>query len=406
MIPARREGPCMAQSPSPDLPGPNRRTPPPAFAASWSGRASWRQRYIAVRERAAANSVVWWALQVVEGLVIGLGLVLLGVMWLLVVGLAANLEWLGRLGIALIIAGVIVFVRYLAAPIAARWIVAVPPRWYYAVEDGQTTFEYLEPGRMIVPWRWGARAVPYVNFNSLQLAVRVGNVLDSEELPVALDVALSMLFNPTYADESLYNTLRDYTRQEQFEALLAESVRDIVYEHLARLRLIGGDPVPLDVKTLESVIVEELAPYEAYGLAPAAERPVTVRVIAPPAVRDAYQAIWTQGAQTRSQSEILREIEHVAGDLDVPFDEALQLFFLLQRGAPPPRTARQMQTVAEAAPTGPPHPPAEPPPAEPPPAEQWVAPRAVDDPAYTPDPFALRRERKQQRREARRSRRA
>jgi len=183
-------------------------------------------------------------------------------------------------------------------------------------------------------------------------------------------------------------------------------VRDIVYEHLARLRLIGGDPVPLDVKTLESVIVEELAPYEAYGLVPAAERPVTVTVIAPPAVRDAYQAIWTQGAQTRSQSEILREIEHVADDLDVPFDEALQLFFLLQRGMPPPRSIRQTQTAAEVTPSAPPQPPAEAGPAEPPLAEQWVAPRAVDDPDYTPDPFALRRERKQQRRDARRSRRA
>ncbi|MCZ2096207.1 MAG: hypothetical protein LC121_08090 [Anaerolineae bacterium] len=396
----------MTQGSSTPRPDPARRTPPPLLAASWSGRAGWRQRYTALRARASANSVMWWALQVVEGLVIGLGLALLGVVWLLVVGLAANLEWLGRLGIALIIGGVIVFVRYLAAPLTARWIVAVPPRWYYAVEDGQTTFEYLEPGRMIVPWRWNARAVPYVNFNSLQLSVRVENVLDSEELPVALDVALSMLFNPTYADESLYDTLRDYTRQEQFEALLADSVRDIVYEHLARLRLIGGDPVPLDVKTLESVIVEELAPYEAYGLVPAAERPVTVTVIAPPAVRDAYQAIWTQGAQTRSQSEILREIEHVADDLDVPFDEALQLFFLLQRGMPPPRSIRQTQTAAEVTPSAPPQPPAEAVPAEPPLAEQWVAPRAVDDPDYTPDPFALRRERKQQRRDARRSRRA
>lgn len=390
----------MTQGTPPNAPPPARRTPPPALVTTWSGRASWRQRYGALRERAAANSVMWWALQVVEGLAIGLSLALLGVVWLLVVGLTANLEWLGRLGIALIIGGVIVFVRYLAAPITARWIVVVPPRWYYAVEDGQTTFEYLEPGRMIVPWRWNARAVPYVNFNAIQLSVRIENALNSAELPVDLDVALSILFNPVYADESLYETLRDFTRQEQFEALIADSVRDAVYEHLARLRLIGGDPVPLDVKTLEAVIAEELAPYEAYGLALAAERPVTVTVIAPPAARDAYQAIWAQGAQRRSQPEILREIEQIASDLGAPFDEVLQLFFLLQRGMPP-RAIRQAQAAVEATPAAPPQPPA-----EPSGAEQWVAPRAVDDPNYTPDPFALRRERKQQRREAQRSRRA
>lgn len=378
-----------------------RRSTPPAFDVSWTGRASWRQRFGALRERAAANSLMWWALLVVEGLVIGLGLGLLGLVWLLVVGVAADLEWLSRVGIALIIGGVIVFLRYLAAPISARWIVNVPPGWYYAVEDSDTTFEYLEPGRMIVPWRWNARVVPYVDFNTLQLSVRVENVLDSDDLPVDLDIALSLLFNPTYADESLYETLRSFTHEDQFEALIADSVRDIVYEHLSRLRLIGGDPVPLDVKSLETVIVEELAPYEAYGLVPAAERPVMVTVIAPPAVRDAYQAIWTRPVQERSQSEILREIEHVADDLDVPFDEALQLFFLLQRGMPPPRSIRQTQTAAQVPPAEAPEPPA-----EQAPATQWVPPRVVDDPNYTPDPFALRRERKRERSAGRRSRRA
>mgnify|MGYP001073370147 FL=1 len=401
----------MTQGAPSNRPGSDRLTPrrstPPAFDVSWTGRASWRQRLGSLRERAAANSIMWWALLVVEGLVIGLGLALLGLIWLLVVGVAADLEWLGRVGIALIIGGVIVFLRYLAAPVTARWIVNVPPGWYYVVEDRDTTFEYLEPGRMIVPWRWNTRVVPYVNFNTLRLTARVENVLDSDELPVDLDIALSLRFNPTYADESLYETLRSFTHEDQFEALIADSARDIVYEHLSRLRLIGGDPVPLDVKTLESVIVEELAPYEAYGLLPAAERPVTVTVIAPPAVRDAYQAIWTQPVQGRSQSEILREIEHVADDLEVPFDEALQLFFLLQRGMPPPRAIRQTQQAAQAPPAeSPAEPPVEPVPAEPAPAAQWVPPRAVDDPNYMPDPFALRRERKRERSAGRRSRRA
>lgn len=379
-----------------------RRSTPPAFDVSWTGRASWRQRIGALRERAAANSLMWWALLVVEGLVIGLGLALLGLLWLLAVGSAP------RVGIALIVAGVIVFLRYLAAPVSARWIVNVPPGWYYVVEDNDTTFEYLEPGRMIVPWRWNTRVVPYVNFNTLRLAVRVENVLDSDDLPVDLDIALSLLFNPTYADESLYETLRRFTHEEQFEALIADSVRDVVYEHLSRLRLIGGDPVPLDVKTLEAVIVDELAPYEAYGIVPAAERPVTVTVIAPPAVREAYQAIWTQPVQGRSQSEILREIEHVADDLDVPFDEALQLFFLLQRGLPPPRATQPPQPAAQVPPAETAVPTAEvaPAPAEPAPGAQWVPPRAVDDPTYTPDPFALRRERKRERSTGRRSRRA
>lgn len=390
-------------------PRPDRRSTPPAFDTRWVGRASWRQRFGELRDRAAANSIMWWALLVVEGLVIGLGLVLLGVVWLLIVGVAADLEWLSRLGIALIVGGMIVFLRYLAAPITARWIVNVPVGWYYVVEDSGTTFEYLEPGRLIVPWRWNARILPYVDFNTLNLTVRVENVMDSADLPVDLDIALALRYNPTYADESLYETLRSFTHEDQFEALIADSVRDTVYEHLSRLRLIAGDPVPLDVKSLETVIVEGLADYEAYGIVPAAERPVTVTVIAPPAVREVYQAIWTQSqsAQGRSDTEILRQIEHVASDLEVPFDEALQLYFLLQRGMPPPRAARETQPAApiEADETGETQ--VEPAPEETP-AEKWVPPRAVEDPNYAPDPFALRRERKREResRTGRRSRRA
>lgn len=400
----------MTQGSPANRPRSDLQSTPPVYDARWVGRASWRQRVGVLRERAAANSIMWWALLVVEGLVIGLGLVLLGVIWLLVVGVAADLEWLSRLGIALIVAGMIVFLRYLAAPITARWIVNVPLGWYYVVEDGNTTYEYLEPGRMIVPWRWNARVHPYVDFNTLHLTVRVENVMDSADLPIDLDIALALSFNPTYADESVYETLRGFTHEDQFEALIADTVRDTVYEHLSRLRLIAGDPVPLDVKSLETVIVEGLAEFEAYGIVPAAERPVTVTVIAPPAVREAYQAIWTQSAQGRSETEILRQIEHVASDLDVPFDEALQLYFLLKRGMPPPRSMRETQAAAQVEAGNPAEAPAEPAPEEPP-SEKWVPPRAVDDPNYAPDPFALRRERKRSResrtsRRSRRSRRA
>lgn len=387
-------------SPS-NRPGSETRTLPPSLmGARWSGRAGWLHRYAMLRDRAGANSLTWWAWMVAQGLAFGLALGLFGLLWYLLVAVGANLLWLGRLGIALIVGGVIVFVRYLAAPLTARWIVSVPPRWYFAVEDGATTYDYLEPGRMIVPWRWNARAVPYVDFNTVEVIERVENVLDSDELPVDLEVSVSLYFNPTYADETHFNTLRQYTRQEQFEALVGESVRDVVYEHLARLRLIGGDPVPLDVKTLESVIEDELAAYEAYGLLPASDRPVTVVVSAPPSVLAAYQALWTAGAQGRSQAEILREIEHVAADLDVPFDEALQLFLLLQRGVAPLRSIRETPAAGTA-----------PAPAEPTietaqataPQEKWVASRAVDDPNYTPDPFAVRRERKRERRSRRAS---
>mgnify|MGYP000973463188 CR=1 FL=1 len=78
---------------------------------------------------------------------------------------------------------------------------------------------------------------------------------------------------------------------EEFEALIADTVRDTVYEHLSRLRLIAGDPVPLDVRSLETVIVEGLGEFEAYGIVPAAEHTVgdfLTRRAASPAVDDEF----------------------------------------------------------------------------------------------------------------------
>src|SRR5690606_3453607 len=111
-----------------------------------------------------------------------------------------------------------------------------------------------------------------------------------------------------------------------------------------------------------------------------------------PTRRSSDLAIWTQSVQGRSETEILRQIEHVAGDLEVPFDEALQLYFLLQRGLPPPRSMRETQAAAPVEADDTDEVPVEPAPEEPS-AEKWVPPRAVDDPNYAPDPFALRRER-------------
>jgi len=68
---------------------------------------------------------------------------------------------------------------------------------------------------------------------------------------------------------------------------------------------------------------------------------------------------------------------------------------------------RETQAAAQVEAGNPAEAPAEPAPEEPP-SEKWVPPRAVDDPNYAPDPFALRRERKRSResRTSRRSRRA
>ncbi|MBN1202532.1 MAG: hypothetical protein JXJ20_11815, partial [Anaerolineae bacterium] len=310
------------------------------------GRIAWRD-YGDLRQRARYDSGAWWWFKIVQGALTGGLLVMLGVLVALGVTVMGGSVWVSRLGIGLIAVGALVFVRYLAAPLTCRWIVTVPENWYFVVEDADGyTLEYLEAGRLLVPFRWNAHVRPYVDFSSVVVNEEVEDVLDSDALPVDIEVSVLMQFNPVEADPDLYASLRKLTTPEQFEAMLSRDIRDIVRKHLNMLDPVHSQETLHNVMTLEAVIVEQLEGRAAMGLVPALDRPVTVHVHAPEKVKEAYQSLWARTARVREESQTLRDIKDLANELGVPFEEAFQLFYIMQRGLPPTRSVRRTSRSA------------------------------------------------------------
>ena len=272
-----------------------RRTPPAGTRATGSeppdqpyadpyGRASrrdlytpsegWHTRgwrgYRGLRRQARYSSMAWWGLKTVQGLLSGGGLVALGALLAILVGLGDGSTWLVRLGSGLVVVGILVLLRYALAPVTCRWIVTVPENWYYVIEDSDGyTLEYLGPGRMIVPWRWHSSVREYVDFSSIAVNEVVEDVLDSQALPVDIEVSVVMAFNPVNADPNAYAALRKMAAPEQFQAMIARDVRDIVRKHLNTLAPVQGQSGLLhDVQSLEAVIAAQLEGRAALGLTP------------------------------------------------------------------------------------------------------------------------------------------
>jgi hypothetical protein len=87
-----------------------------------------------------------------------------------------------------------------------------------------------------------------------------------------------MSFNPVQADPRLYARLRAMTTKEEFQRMIAREARDVVRKYLA--------PLPLDEKVsalrhpdlLENMVIEHLERQAAMGLTLASSRPVMVYV--------------------------------------------------------------------------------------------------------------------------------
>jgi hypothetical protein len=403
-------------------PNPRHSTPPPDTQGDWYDHAVPRQGYTApvppslyggsppqperrpanLRARAGVDSMAWWRLKTRQGALMGGALALAGVMVaivLVVIGVGGTIP--PGVGLGLIGLGALVCLRYLAAPLTCRWIVTVPENRYWVVEDYDGyTIEYLEPGRLIVPWRRNTRCRPYVAFNTVAVTELVEDVLDSDALPVDIEVSIVMTYNPARADPGYFAMLRQMRSPEQFGAMLARDVRDIVRKHLSLLDPVAGQHMLHDIASLEGVIVGQLEARGALGLFLASDRPVTVHVRAPQQVKQAVQAQW---ARAREGSQTLLAIKELARELNLPYEQAFQLFYVMQRGGAPglehttPPIVVVHPTSGQPAWTGPAHETAEHRPVTPPPPESSPVPRLIADPEQAPDPFDVRRRRRARR---------
>jgi hypothetical protein len=242
------------------------------------GRSAVRH-YGGLRQRARADGMAWWGYKLVQGLLFGGGPFAIGVLLVTLSALFGGVGCLSGVGVALVVAGPLVLLRYAFAPATCRWIVTVPENKFWVVEDRDGyTLEYLPPGRMIVPWRWNSRVRDYVDFNTIPITEMVDDVLSVGVPRVDVEVSVVMTFNPVEADPELYAQLRSMNSRDKFEAMLARDVHSILRRHLNRLPLEQQQDVLRHPEQLEDAIAEQLERHQALGLFLASGRPVSAVV--------------------------------------------------------------------------------------------------------------------------------
>lgn len=360
-------------------------------------------------DRLSYSSMGWWATKIAIGIVIGGGIALVGVLLIVAYALAEQGVWLTRIGILLILAGLLVFLRYLGAPFTARWTVRIPDNWTFAVIDHQGyTLEYLPSGRLIVPWRWRTTIIPYVNFQQVDVSETIHDVLNSGTLPVDIEVSAGFAFLPWRADEDQFEALRQIARRQQLERMIGREIRDTVNRHIDTLAPVYGDDDLLsNAGPLEERLEQNLSDLEALGLFMDIDEPVTVRIRLPHAIQQTIHEVHNAQPGLHEQREVLQAVQQIAQELEVPYEEAFRLYYLLQRsgesvartpggepiqpgdsdavrtaGATTPSARDTVET--EAVQLG----------LDVPVDDEDTAPRIVRDPQRAPDPIEVRRQRK------------
>jgi len=255
-------------------------TAPPAPPKGLYGRGvAALRRYGGLRQRARADSMSWWAMKTLQGVVFGGGPFALGLALIVATAaLDAGRGW-AWLGSVLLLIGLGIMLRYALAPATCQWVVVVPENRFCVVEDADGyTAEYLEPGRWIVTWRWGAKVHDYVDFNAITSTTVIADVLAGSGPVMDMDVTVLMAFNPADAEAQRAAQLRKMTMREDFETLIARDVRDIVRKHFRLLAPDQQQGVLRNTRALEEAIADQLGHLSALGLTLASSRPVMVYV--------------------------------------------------------------------------------------------------------------------------------
>jgi hypothetical protein len=322
-------------------------------------------------------------MKVLQGLIVGGAPFVLGLLIMIAVAVLDAGRLLMWVGAGFSVIGFLIILRNALAPATCTWIVTVPENRFCVVEDADGyTAEYLEPGRWIVTWRWHAKVHDYVDFNAVTTSAVIADVLGGSGPVVDMDVTVVMAFNPTHAESHTRAQLRKMTAREQFEAMIARDVRDIVRKHFRPLTPDQQRSTLHNTHALEDIIADQLEHYRAMGLTLASSRPVMVYVRSAPASLPLYSPSPYAGPYT-----------------PLPAPE------------PPPAAPPEPPTLVHIEPpttehVSPPEaepeksPPAvsEPPPSEPPPAPPEDVPK-VKGVESAQDPLTLRRRRRSRDRE-------
>jgi len=249
---------------------------PPPRGVLARGKQAWRT-YRGLDQRARAASMVWWGVKFIQGLVVGGGLFVIGVLAVTAAALFGHPTCVSGIGVGLMLIGLVTLLYYAAAPITCRWIVAVPENHYWVVEDANgLTISFLPPGRRAIPWQRSITAQDYADFRWFKATEVIKNVLPVGDRPVSLEIVAVINFNPADAHPDQYGQLREFSAREQFEDTIAREIQTIVRYQLSHLSLSQQQQLVRSPHQLEALIAQELATYEDMGLTLASSRPVSV----------------------------------------------------------------------------------------------------------------------------------
>lgn len=322
-------------------------TNPGLIGPRYSGRN--QRDFPGPRHHAYFSSMEWWGQQILRGgiyggVAIGAGTAI----WLLASFFGESTCFLARFGLLVIALGVFIALFYFASPYTRKWIVPVPEGYYYVVEDNQgNTIEYIGPGPMIVPWRWRTVARDYVEFDRLLVEEVVEDVLNSSALRVDIHISTEMHFNPAQADPNQYGRLRRLRVPEQFRSQLSRNLRDVTRRYVGSLRPLSDYRLLASARTLEAAIEDDLRVCLPLGLFPIVHRPVAVYVQAPQRVKEAYDDLFRRATRLREEADLVRDLKDLARELDLPYSEAFQLFYIMQRSAAEPEPVENYQYEPE-----------------------------------------------------------
>ncbi len=251
---------------------------PPARGPFARGQQAWRI-YRGLDQRARADSMVWWSVKFVQGVMAGGGLILIGGLTVAATTLLGPSTCIFGIGVGLILIGLVILLYYAAAPITCRWIVAVPENHYWVIEDAHgLTLAFLPPGRRAIPWQRSVTVREYADFRWFKVTELIENVLIIGGHPVSLEIVVVINFNPADAHPDQYGPLREFTAREVFEDTFAREIQTIVRYQLSHLSLNQQQQLVRSPHQLETLIAQELATYEDMGLTLASSRPVSVYV--------------------------------------------------------------------------------------------------------------------------------
>lgn len=289
----------------------------------------------AMRARAMTSSAAWWSYKARQGLLSGGMIASVGLVGLVAAALSDGMICLTGAGLGLIAVGLGVIAWYALAPLTCKWVVVVPKGQFWYVEDARShkTLAFLGPGTMDIARKVNTALGVYVSFDEIRVRNIVRDVLDTRDLPVDIEVAASLKFDPTTAQGDRYDQLRQLINPTQFQIIIWEEIDGAVRDHMNRLDAVQDSSLQAQIKALTQVVSGRLARLAPMGLVP--NRPVLVHIRAPQEVKDRVRSMWGGSAD----SPMIAEIKALARELNMSYDEAVRTYYFLKHGTEPPPAA-------------------------------------------------------------------